>query len=77
MNDLAVYEFLAGNSEAIYGLGTRYEAVLYLDWLNINRDINQYELAVSSITEDQADMLAFDLHEALLDLEILGCDDDE
>lgn len=62
------YEFTAYNTEVIYGYGSEIEARLYLDWLNRDREMNQYEMALSSLSDEQADILAVNLQENLADL---------
>lgn len=59
------YNFSAHDTESIYGFGTESEASLYLIWLNKDREINLYEMAVSGLTDEQADALDIDL---LIDL---------
>jgi hypothetical protein len=49
-----VFEFTAYNTETLYGYGTETEANLYLDWLNENREINEYQKGISSLTEGRA-----------------------
>jgi hypothetical protein len=71
----ATYEFSAYNTETIYGYGTESEAATYLEWLNSGRERNQYEMAVSSLTDDQADTLAINLRENLADLDLIDAGD--
>lgn len=69
------YEFTAYNNERIYGYGTENEASLYLGWLNRDREINLYEMAVSDLTDEQADTLAISLRDNLLDLDLIDSGD--
>jgi hypothetical protein len=62
------YKFSAYNAESVYGFGTETEAAQYLDWLNKGREINLFEMAVSEPTDEQADTLAINLRDNLLDL---------
>jgi hypothetical protein len=64
------YEFTAYNTERVYGYGTEDEAALYLRWLNRDRQINVYEMSPSELTDEQADTLAFNLREAINDLDL-------
>jgi hypothetical protein len=63
-----VYEFTACQREIIYGYGTEAEARRYLGWLNRDRDINVYEMEVSNLSDDEADTLAMNLREWVLDV---------
>jgi hypothetical protein len=69
------YEFSAYNSEKLYGYGSQSDAQLYLKWLNKNREINQYEMAASSLTDEDANTLAFNLRENLADLDSIESGD--
>lgn len=70
-----VYEFTAYNTEKIYGWGSEEEARLYLDWLNQKREINQYGMAESDLTAEQADTLAIHLRDCLGDLGLIEAGD--
>ena len=72
----ATYEFSAYNTESVYGYGTEAEATQYLGWLNKGREINLFEMAVSKLTEDQADTLAVNLRENLADLDLIDAGDE-
>lgn len=72
----ATYEFSAYNTESVYGYGTENEAAQYLDWLNKGREVNLFEMAVSGLTEDQADTLAINLRDNLADLDLIDAGDE-
>lgn len=59
------YVFLAYNSEASYAFGTEAEAAQYLQLLNKNREINLFEMAISSLTDEENETLAFNLADAI------------
>lgn len=63
------YEFSAYNQESIFGFGTENEAAQYLGWLNQGKEINLYEMAVSGLSDEQAEILAVNLREILADLD--------
>jgi hypothetical protein len=65
------YKFSAYNAESVYGFGTESEATQYLNWLNKGREINLFEMAVSDLTDEQADTLAINLRDNLLDLDLI------
>lgn len=69
------YEFTAYNTKTVYGYGSEDEAGLYLGWLNRDREINLYEMAKSSISQDEADTLAINLRENLGDLDLIEAGD--
>jgi hypothetical protein len=71
----ATYEFSAFNTQSIYGFGTESEAAQCLEWLNKDREINLFEMAVSSLTDEQADTLAINLRDNLLDLDLIESGD--
>ena len=66
-----IFEFSAYNSKSVYGFGTDREAAMYLDWLNRDKEINLYEMAESTLTMEQADTLAINLTDNLLDLDLI------
>lgn len=59
------YEFSAYSRESTYGFGTEQEANQYLDLLSAEREVNLYQKAISELTDNQAEVLAFNLREAL------------
>ena len=62
------YEFSAYNTESVYGFGSESEATQYLEFLNRGKEINLFEMAESSLTDEQADTLAVNLQDCLSDL---------
>jgi hypothetical protein len=62
----ATYKFSAYNAESVYGFGTESEATQFLGCLNEGREINFFEMAVSDLTDEQADTLAVNLRDNLL-----------
>jgi hypothetical protein len=69
------YEFSAYNLESIYAFGTESEAARYLEWLNKDREINLFEMTVSNLTDEQAETLAINLCDNLLDLDLIESGD--
>lgn len=69
------YKFSAYNTESVYGYGTESEATKYLNWLNKGREINFFEMEVSSLTDEQADTLAINLCDNLSDLDLIESGD--
>lgn len=49
------YAFVAGNAPTSYGYGTEREALLFLEHLNRNREINLYQVFETSLTDEEAD----------------------
>ena len=49
------YEFAASNAETLYGYGTEREALLFLEHLNSNREINLFQVFESALTDEEAD----------------------
>ena len=61
------YKFSAYNTESVYGFGTANEATQYLEWLNQNREINKFEMEISSLSDEQAENLAINLSDNRID----------
>lgn len=70
-----IYKFSSYKSESIYGFGNESEASKYLEWLNKDREFNLYEMEISDLTNEQADTLAINLRDDLLDLELIDSGD--
>ena len=70
-----IYKFSSYSSESIYGFGNESEASKYLEWLNKDRKFNLYEMEISDLTNEQADTLAINLRDNLLDLELIDSGD--
>ncbi len=65
------WEFSAYNTESEYGFGTEREARIYLDFLNKDREINWYEMSEAALSDEQAEQLAFNLADGLVELGLI------
>jgi hypothetical protein len=59
------YAFTSYNAETIFGYGSESEAILYLDVLNAGREINLFEMSISSLTDSESEDLACVLFDEL------------
>ena len=61
----ATYAFESHNAETQYGYGTESQAIEYREYLNRYRGINCYQVYPATLTDEQAEAMAFNLADEL------------